>query len=103
MSLTWHLVKKDLRRMALPVAAWVAFTVAAAAWFAGQKLPAEVARARDFSLWVNGIGGLALVAAGMEIVTGVLLAAFLVLEDGVVGTTAQWQTRPVSGGRMLGA
>ena len=103
MKLTWHLVKKDLQRMALPVAAWVAFTVAAAAWFAGQKLPAAVARAGDFSSWVIGIGGLAMVVAGMEMVTGVLLAAFLVLEDGLVGTTAQWQTRPISGGRMLGA
>ncbi len=103
MKLTWHLVKKDLRRMALPVAAWVVFTVVAAVWFASRRLPEVVAQAGDFSRWATGIGALAQVAVGMELVSGALLAAYLVLEDGLVGTTAQWLTRPISGARLLTA
>ncbi|MBI5766339.1 MAG: hypothetical protein HZA93_00980 [Verrucomicrobia bacterium] len=49
------------------------------------------------------MGGFTWWVTAMQAVTGVLLAAHLILEDRVTGTTAHWLTRPISGGRMLAA
>lgn len=103
MSLTWHIVRKDLRRMALPVAAWLVFVAGAAAWFGAMHMSEESVRAQEYYRWINGVGGFTWWIAAMQAVTGVLLAAHLVLEDRVTGTTAHWLTRPISGGRMLRA
>ena len=103
MKLTWHIVRKDLRRLAWPVAAWVAFVVVAAIWFGGSHMPTEAVPAHDLYRWIGGLSMFAGWAVGMQIVTGFLLAGHLVLEDTVVGTTAFWLTRPLTRGRLLAA
>ena len=101
MSLTWHIVRKDLRRMALPVGLWVAFVAVGGVWFRTMHLTEESIRANELYRWITGMGNYMWWMVAMQVVTSVLLAGQLVLEDSVVGTTAFWQTRPLSRGRLL--
>jgi len=98
MNLTWHIVRKDLGRLRLPLALWIALI--AAKLGLGAVL-----------LW-GGIGGIErfghIAAAGNwliagEVLTGYALVAALMHDDVLTGTTAFWTTRPISGGRMLTA
>ncbi len=103
MNLTWHIVRKDIRRMGAPVAGWVAFTAGSAWWFGSLRMPEEVALAGDASRWMTGVSGLAGVLTALPFVAGGLLAGGLALEDVVGGANAGWRTRPISGARLLGA
>ncbi len=103
MNLTWHIVKKDLRRMAWPVSGWLAFVAAALVWLGAMHMPEDSVRAGDFYNWINGLGGLKTWAVIMQVVTAALLAAHLMLEDATVGTMGFWLTRPIARGRMLAA
>lgn len=97
MSLTWHLVKKDLHRFWPLGALWVAVLLVGiaadalrlaelpAAWSA---LPLETIR---------------YFAAFLDWVLTVTLVAQLVLADPLATTTAFWQTRPISGQQLLTA
>lgn len=97
MSLVWHIILKDLRRLRLPLSLWLGLLLA-----------------RTALLWVGvgSVGSLASYEAlgrfadfGGVIVgaVGFLLAAWLVMEDSLVDTRAFWPTRPISGGRLLAA
>lgn len=103
MSLTWHIVKKDLRRMALPVGLWLVFIAGTAWWFRGLAVSAETVRRGDVQNWIQGLEALLGLSAGLQLVAGMILAAVLIQEDVVGGTTAHWQTRPIPGLRLLGA
>jgi hypothetical protein len=102
-NLTWHIVRKDLRRFAWPVAAWLGLSGIAAAgmgmsaWVPEKVLMAEAAE------WLRGLRSSMMLVAVVGTSAVVLLAGALVHEDRVVGSTSFWLTRPMAGGRLLRA
>ena len=110
MSLTWHIVRKDLRRMAVPTGIWCALvavitlamrTVPMTLELAGPLQSADLAAAA--SRWINVVETFIGLAMIMQTSTGVVLVASLLQQDSLVGTRAFWQTRPISDGRLLRA
>jgi len=98
MNLTWHIVNKDLRAMKWPLAFWLLVIV--------TKLGIGVAMlavdGTEGPEWFRRLDMFAKLMAGLEGVCFVFMAA-LIHEDMLVGTTAFWMTRPISGGRLLRA
>ncbi|MEI6107964.1 MAG: hypothetical protein WCR49_13250 [Opitutae bacterium] len=98
MNLTWHIVKKDLRALKWPLLIWVLLIVA--------KLVTGVmllsADGTEDPEWFRRLDALSKILAGLECVSFVLAAA-LIQEDLLVGTSAFWVTRPISGARLLRA
>lgn len=111
MSLIWHIVKKDLRRMAVPVAIWcllvALITIAMRtvpmmlddAPSSGPGTAAVVAAAN----WINLLEKFIGLAIGVQTSTAVILAAFFVQQDPLIGSRAFWQTRPISDRRLFAA
>lgn len=104
MRLIWHIAKKDIRRMALPVLPWIAFIVAAAIWFrsaspspspGNDSAPEIVGWLAFMRIWT-----VALVIG--QAVIGYLLVGDLVLEDSLNGQQF-WMTRPIANARLLAA
>ncbi len=98
MSLVWHIVRKDLRRLAVPLALWLVLLVGEAGW-----LPKISAAARLDLMTFEGLGSFVMVWEVITLVVGFLLAAWLVMEDGLTSTQAFWRTRPIHGARLLAA
>lgn len=98
MRLTWHIVWKDLTRLRLPLALWVALFLSEFAL--GARLLS--ASAISFPVFER-IQSSDAVLYALRVAAGYLLVAALVFEDPLVGTTAFWPTRPISGGRLMGA
>ena len=96
MSLTWQIVKKDLRRLMWPLAVWLLFGLMRVV------LALRMGRGEDAGEFV-GLGYLANTFAVIDAAVGFLLAAWLVMEDSLVSARAFWPTRPISGARLLGA
>ncbi len=99
MSTTGHIVRKDVRRLAIPVAVWLAFQAGALVWFAQAPgfLPHDVAT------WVYGYGLWAELILVGQVLFSFVLVGVLVLEDPARGSDVFWRTRPVSGARLLAA
>ncbi len=98
MKLTLHIIRKDLRRLGSVLVLWA--LVYLAEFVAGARLLHE------------GIGNMyqfdryqifTWIMVGLKYAIGYLLTAALIHEDPLVGTTAFWPTRPISGARLLGA
>jgi hypothetical protein len=98
MNLTWHIVKKDLRALKWPVAVWL-LCIVARLGIGLMLLNGDGSEGAD---WFGKMDGLAKVLGGFEFISFVLTAA-VVQQDLLVGTTAFWLTRPISGGRLLRA
>lgn len=96
MNLIAHIVRKDLRRLAVPLGAWLAFIIGKAAAlvaYAGGDLP-----------WPGEWLGTALAYANwLEAAVGMVLATWLVFEDSPCDPKTFWMTRPLSGRRLLAA
>ncbi|MSU47876.1 MAG: hypothetical protein EXS37_02070 [Opitutus sp.] len=103
MRLVWHIVTKDVRRMTLPLAIWIALVFTSALSLRLSAASGEVVLAGDSGRWLDGIRLLSELLAVMEMVVAGVLAAYLVQEDPLTGTEAAWLTRPIGGGRMLAA
>lgn len=97
MSLVWHIVRKDFRRLRWPLAAWLALPLAQ--W---TLMSASSGTAMDPAAF-EGMITMSNVWIGLTWATGVILVAWLVMEDGLVSTQAFWRTRPISGARLLAA
>lgn len=95
MSLAWHIARKDIRRMVLPVTAWLAFIVVTTAGF---RLGSGMAGGEDD---VSLLTTWTMLLAGLQSVVGYLLAGAMVLEDPLVGTGGFLLTRPVANARLL--
>lgn len=98
MRLTWHMVWKDLTRLRLMLALWLAVFLLEYALgirllcgSAQDLYPFERMRLLDMAVFA------------LRGVIGYLLVAALILEDPLVGSTAFWATRPISRRRLLGA
>ncbi len=103
MNLVWHIAKKDLRRMALPVAGWCAFIAATTIGFRLIHPPSGDALMAEVEVWTRLMGIWTQLIVGVKIVITYLLAGALVLEDALPGTAGFWQTRPIAGARLLAA
>ncbi len=98
MNLTWHIVKKDLRALQWPLLLWIGLIIAKLG-VGVALLNAEGTEGMD---WFNRMDGVSKVLAGLEFISFVLTAA-IIQQDLLVGTTAFWMTRPISGARLLRA
>jgi hypothetical protein len=98
MNLTWHIVKKDLRALKWPLGLWLLCVVAKL----GVGVMLLNATGDEGFVWFQKMDMLAKGLATGELLSFVLVAA-LIQEDLMVGTSAFWMTRPISGGRLLRA
>jgi hypothetical protein len=98
MNLTWHIVKKDLRALKWPLLLWITLIVAKL----GVGVALLNADGTEGVDWFNRMDAVAKVLAAFEFVSFVLTAA-IIQQDLLVGTTAFWMTRPISGARLLQA
>ncbi len=98
MKLTWHIVIKDLRRLRLPLALWVC------AFLLEFAVGLRLLNGSAFSFAsFNDIQTFDLLLFAPRAAIGYLLVAALIFDDPLVGTTAFWPTRPISGARLMGA
>lgn len=101
MSITWHIFRKDLRRLRIPVGAWVLIMAAKLAFYAaisgvvGQPHLEWLARMMDAPALVT--------RSMLEPFVAFVLVASLVFEDPLTGSDPFWVTRPISGLQLLGA
>lgn len=98
MSLAWHIARNDLRRLRWPIVAWI--VVIAAKLGLGVLLVLGVGADQSLELFET----LSVASRAMPVLEALLgygLVASVVHGDLMLGTTAFWMTRPVSGARML--
>lgn len=97
MSLVWHIVRKDFRRLRWPLLLWLLLPLAH--WM----MLSQASRTGGDPAEFGGMSTLSNTWMGLTWGVGLILATWLVMEDGLVSTKAFWRTRPVSGGRLLAA
>lgn len=97
MKTSFHLCRKDLQRLWVPIVLFG--TVIASKLMLGTALLWRLDGIDN--LQFNRIGLYVNLAALMEFFVGYVIAAAIVHEDVLVGTTAFWMTKPISGVRLL--
>ena len=97
MNLIWHIARKDLHRFWVPLTLFCA--VALMRFGAGISLLASTG---SDGAWFYHMAIYANVLWGIELVVTYMLVAGVVQEDSVA-SPAFWQTRPISGSRLLAA
>lgn len=98
MKLTWHIIKKDLRRHAWAYSLWIALL--------GTKLGLALTMMEAGNPdpeWFKWMANAHAVAVVVESLVGFLLMASWVLADETTGSSVFWVTRPISGWRLLSA
>jgi len=98
MKLTWHIVAKDLRRLRWPLLIWVGMLLLKLVILRGF-FSLENADDRAFGGWQSVFFAL----CTLEGVVNFFLVVALVLDDAPTDGAGFWSTRPISGGRLLGA
>ena len=98
MKLMWHIVRKDARRLWLPLVLW-AVLMTAGHWIEWRAEHVVT----DDKMWTARMRLFASVIWLLQFFIGYVLAAAVVMEDPPTGTTAFWLTRPMTGARVLGA
>jgi len=89
MNLTWHIIWKDLRRLAWPLVFW---------GVTGLHLLASL----RWNVQYLSIGDSAMIISLLIHLTLIfVLPAWIVQEDGLVGDTVFWRTRPIHSRRLL--
>ena len=96
MNLTLHLIRKDLRHFRAATFFW-AILVAAQVILTNRLLSAGPTDS-DWYMLMCGFVNLLYV---LGLVFGYLFAGMIVLTDAPAGSVSHWQTRPISGGRLL--
>jgi len=98
MKLTWHIIRKDLVRMRLPLALWCLLLAA------HVVVGAVLVSANGFDLhWLDSVALVDHLLTALDIVVNYALVAELIQGDAMVGSQVFWMTRPISGARLLGA
>jgi len=90
-NLVWHIIRKDLRRLAWAYGAW--------AVAGGYLVVYRNLNIVQRSIWDN----VGIVALFTFLALGIALIATIVQEDGLCGTNEFWRTRPIAAGRLLAA
>jgi hypothetical protein len=96
MKLIWHVTKKDLRRLAGPLAGLVLVELIKV----GIGLALRSGNGADLG-WFNRMALYLNLARGAEVLVTFVLVALLVHEDALVGARVFWRTRPISSGMLL--
>lgn len=101
MTSIWHLVKKDLRRLGIPVAVLSLLTIGKIIFYAAI---AGLFRPPDLE-WLQRLqsGPELLLRALAEPLITYFLVGWLVFEDSPVEKDAHWLTRPISGLKLFAA
>ncbi len=98
MNLVWHIVRKDFRRLWLPLALWLLLVLGHVSllffWDGPMGTNPDALTGKRY--FVNTCGGIVMAV-------GFILAAWLVMEDNLASSTAFWRTRPLGGLRLLAA
>lgn len=98
MKIVWHIFKKDLRRLWLPVVIWGAVIVMQfLAWHY-----ASARRMNGFSAEQGPVNAV-MVLWGLHLLAAWLLVPQLLHDDPLVSDNAGWRARPISGARLLAA
>ena len=103
MNLVWHIAKKDLRRLAIPVGVWLAFILIPTIAFRLAAPEIEGHAASTIDMWRGFFSIWSRLLEAIQLVIAFVLAGTLVLEDPIVGTSSFWATRPIHGGQLLAA
>lgn len=96
MNLTWHIIKKDIRRERAGLLVWATLFVAQVV--IGYVLLHHSAGRR---LWIDNMQISSAVLVGLQFLLCYALVARLVQADPLQGTDMFWATRPISGRRLL--
>ncbi|MDI1334841.1 MAG: hypothetical protein PSU94_01550 [Lacunisphaera sp.] len=102
MNLTWHIVKKDIRRLRIPLLLWIAL-------MAGQFilsmliLHREDENLTDLVNQIQAFDAFHEILWAMQLLACYVLSAWLIHEDALTGSPSWWMTRPISGARLLRA
>ncbi len=98
MNLTCHIVKKDFRRLQVPLVLWALLLVAQI--FIGVRL---LHGDGDNLEWFGRMGLYSYLFFALDLVVSYVLVAMLIHEDPLTRSQEFWLTRPISGGRLLAA
>jgi hypothetical protein len=101
MTLTWHIFRKDLVRLSVPLALWTALMAAKITFYASIS-GVFGAPSIDWLGRMMNPPELALRSL-VEPMVAFILVGWMVYEDPMVGADAFWTTRPISGTRLLAA
>lgn len=101
MKLTWHIVRKDARRMAAPVGIWLAFLLVTTVWMRVTSWSDARVEVTSAAAWIRLMGSLTWVSWLVGTAGLVALVGVLGQEDRVIGPAAAWRTRPITAGRLL--
>lgn len=101
MSIIWHLIRKDLRRLRWPLAVFTLLLVGEILFYASL---AGLWQAPQLP-WLNRLtnGPELLLRVLFQPLITYLLVGWLIYEDSPVEKDAQWITRPISGGQLFAA
>lgn len=100
MNLTWHIVKKDCRRLRWPLAFWAALMIGQ--FILGLMMLRQVdAEAEVLGRTLQLFDGLHVILWSLQLFLGYMLVVAFLYEDPLVGPQTWWVTRPISGGRLL--
>ena len=97
MKLIWHIFRKDLRRLRLPLALWGAVIVMQ---YLAQERP--LGAPGGDGAHRDGISPVLLLWV-LHLVAAWLIVPQLIHDDPLIGDQAAWRVRPISGGRLLAA
>jgi len=103
MRLVWHIVAKDLRRMALPLGLWLGLIVAGAIWFQWMPLAVDGHAGSEIDAWLRTMQIWTGLLLAVQLLMGYLLTGTLGLEDPLVGSGEFWMTRPIERARLFAA
>ena len=98
MKITWHIVKKDFRRLQVPLVFWALLLVAQI--LIGVRL---LHGDGDNLEWFGRLGLYGNLFFALDLIVTYVLVAMLIHDDPLVGSRVFWLTRPISGARLLGA
>ena len=96
MKLVWHIFKKDLRRLALPLVLWGAVIFM-------QFVAWRMARTEVDDHTEHVPPHLVMVLWVLHLVAAWLIVPQLMRDDPLIGDRAGWRVRPISGARLLAA
>ena len=95
MKIVWHIFKKDLRRLGLPLSLWGIVIVA-------QYVVWHLDRDADWHRNGRSLSPESILWL-LHLLAGWLIVPLLIHDDPLIGDLAGWRVRPISGGRLLAA